>query len=102
MHQVLKLRAAYAYCELPRCILVSQRRLNSEEAKPSRTPSKYKTDMKSLITLFKKELGAVQASEEKEATKRKTEEQNEIQKMLELNKLENKKIAALRYITCQY
>lgn len=38
----------------------------------------------------------MQAIEEKEALKRKMEEQNEIKRMLELNELENKKITVQR------
>ena len=94
---MLKLQVACAYRRLPRCILLCQQRFITEEPKPSRPPSKYKSDLKSLITTFKKELGAVQAKEEKEATQRKIQEQKVIQKMLKLNKLENKKIAIQRY-----
>lgn len=93
---MLQLQVACAYRRLPRCILLCQQRFISEESKPSRAPSKYKSDLKSLITTFKKELGAVQTKEEKETIQRKVEEQKVIQKMLELNKLENKKIAIQR------
>ena len=92
---MLRLRAAYRV--LPKHVFSCQR-LISEGIKPSRPPSKYKTAVKSLITTFKKELGAVQAIEEKEALKRKMEEQNEIKRMLELNELENKKITVQRYL----
>lgn len=89
---MLQLRVACAYRGLPKCILISQRRFISERTKPS----KYKTDVESSITMFKKELGAVQANKKRESMKRKIEEQNEIQKMRELNKRENKKIADQR------
>ena len=94
---MLQLQVVYAYRRLPRCILLSHQRFVSEGTKSLRPPSKYKSELKNLITTFKKELGAVQAKEEKDAVKRKVEEQKEIQKMFRLNKLENKKIALHRY-----
>lgn len=93
---MLQLRAAYTHRGLPYCILISQR-FSSENAKPARPQSKYKTDIKSLVTGFKKELGAAQANAEKESVKRKVEEQKELQRMLELNRLENEKMALHRY-----
>jgi len=95
LRQVPRLRAVYGYCRLPNDTLLSQRRFLSEKT-PSRPQSKYATEIKNFVSLFKKELGAVQASQEKDSMKRKVEEQEEMQKMLQLNKLENKKIALLR------
>ena len=92
---MLQLRTTRAHRGL---VILSQRRYTSVKEAPSQPQSKYKTELKGLIASFKKELGAVQASDEKEATKRKIEEQNEMQETLRLNKLENKKIAALRYL----
>ena len=74
-----------------------QRRFATQEATPARPPSKYKTEFKSLINVFKKELGAAQANAEKESIKRKAEEHNEAQRMLKMNELENEKIYLSRY-----
>ena len=93
---MLQLRAACTYRGLPKCIVISQRRFSSENTTPARPQSKYKTDFKSLITVFKKELGAAQANAEKESVNRKNEEQIEVQRMLESNKLQNKKMALRR------
>ena len=93
---MLQLRAACTHRGLPYCILISHRRFTSENTKPARPQSKYKTNIKSFITTFKKELGVVQANAQKESVKRKAEEQKELQRMLELNRLENEKIALHR------
>ena len=94
--KMLQLRAACTHRGLPYCVLISQRRFASEDTKPARPQSKYKTNIKSLITSFKKELGVAQANVEKESAKRKVEQQKELQRMLELNRLENEKIALQR------
>ena len=97
---MLQLRATRTYRGLPNCIfLLSQRRFTSENTTPAQPQSKYKTDLKSLITGFKKELGAAQANAGKESLKIKIEEQKEVQRMLELNQLENEKIVLHRYFS---
>ena len=95
---MLHLRTACTYRELARCILTPQRRFTTKEATTARPPSKYKAELKNLIGVYKKELGAAQANAEKESIKLKAEEQNEVQRMLKLNELENEKINLRRYL----